>query len=138
MRTLLATILLFAVSASAATLQVDVNRNGFAGPIEVSLAPREEGKLPEWAATKTIAGGKATIRFTNVAPGLYVVLARGPQPLQRLSAKANVGADGGTVRLEIPKSKTELRVTLGGQPLGRAVVSLGQDELRWTTELTTD
>jgi hypothetical protein len=84
-----------------------------------------------------MAAGKSAVPFPDLAPGLYTVLARGPQPLQRLSAKANVGAGGTTVRLAIPKAKTALRVTLAGEPLARASVVLTHDELRWDTELTT-
>lgn len=138
MRTFLATILLFAVSsASAATLQVEVNRNGFSGPIEIALAPRVEGNLPEWAETKTLVPGKSILKFPEVPSGLYTVLARGPQPLQRLSAKANVGTEGTTLRLVIPTTKTSVRLTLAGQPIARASVNLIHDELRWDTTLTT-
>jgi len=137
MRASLATSLLFAFSASAATLQVEVNRNGFAGPIEVALAPRVEARPPQWSAMKMLASGQSTLQFSDVAPGLYVVLARGPEPLQRLGAKANVGAAGSTVRLTIPRFRTALRVTLGGEPLARATVTLRHDELQWTTGLTT-
>ena len=138
MRILVVTCLLFALPLSAATLQVQVDRNGFAGPIELVLAPREEGHLPEWSAPKTLPAGTSTARFTDLAPGLYIVLARGSQPLQRLSAKANVGVTGATLRLVIPKTKTALRVTLAGEPLAGATVQLTHDELRWTTELTTN
>lgn len=139
MRAFLAALLLLTVNASAATLQVEVNRNGFTGPIELALAPRVEGRLPEWSATKTLAAGKTTVEFPDVAPGLYLVLAKGPQPLQRLSAKTNIGAEGSSVRLTIPKSKakTTLRVRLGGEPLARAAVTLKHDELHWTTDLAT-
>jgi len=137
MRSFLVSILLFALPASAATLQVEVSRNGFAGPIEIALAPRVEGNLPQWSATKTMSAGRSVMQFPDLAPGLYTVLARGPQPLQRLSAKANVGAGGSTLHLVIPKGKTALRVTLAGEPIARATVTLTHDELRWETELTT-
>jgi hypothetical protein len=138
MRAFLATILLLAVNVvSAATLQVEVNRNGFTGPIEIALAPREEGNLPEWSETKTLIPGKSILNFPDLPSGLYTVLARGPQPLQRLSAKANVGTEGNTLRLVIPKTKTSLRVTLAGQPIARASVAFTHDELRWDTTLTT-
>jgi len=137
MRMFVISCLLFVLPVSAATLQVEVNRNGFPGPIEIALAPRVEGNLPEWSATKTLPPGKSAVQFLDLAPGLYMVLVRGPQPLQRLSAKANVGADGNALRLVIPKSKTALRVTLGGEPIAHAIVMLTQDELRWDTELTT-
>lgn len=137
MRILVVISLLFVLPLSAATLQVQVDRNGFAGPIELVLAAREEGHLPEWSAPKTLPAGTSAARFTDLAPALYTVLARGPEPLQRLSAKVNVGAAGGTVRLAIPKANAALRVTLAGEPLAGAAVTLTHDELRWNTELTT-
>ena len=88
-------VLLLDRTASAATLKVEVNRQGFTGPIQVAVAPRVDGRPPEWSATKTLpAGGKSAVSFDGLTAGLYVVLASGPQPLQRLSAKANVGTDG--------------------------------------------
>jgi Carboxypeptidase regulatory-like domain len=137
MRVLITICLVFALPLSAATLEVQVDRNGFDGPIELALAPREEGRLPEFAAARTLPAGKSSAQFSGLAPGLYTVLARGPQPLQRLSAKANIGANGATVRLTIPKTNTSLRVTLAGEPLANANVMLAHDELRWHTELTT-
>lgn len=137
MRILFAFCLLVSLPLAAATLDVQVDRNGFTGPIELALAPRVEGRLPEWTATKTLPANRSAAQFTGVEPGLYAVLARGPRPLQRLSAKANVGTAGATLRLAIPKSKTALRVTLGGEPMPNALVGLIQDELRWEAELTT-
>ena len=130
--------LLFTLSASAATLTVEVSRNGFTGPIELAVAPRVDGMLPEWSAAKTLAAGQSAVTFPDLTEGLYLVLARGPQPLQRLSAKANVGAAGSTIRLAVPETKTALRVTLAGQPLARAGVALNHDKLRWPTDVATD
>ncbi|HYR28239.1 MAG TPA: carboxypeptidase-like regulatory domain-containing protein, partial [Thermoanaerobaculia bacterium] len=130
--------LLFALPLSAATLQVHVDRNGFAGPVEVAVAPREEGRLPEWPSPKTLAADASSVTFSDLAPGLYTVIARGPQPLQRLTANANLGATGAAVRLAIPKTNTALRVTLAGEPLPRATVTLTHDELRWSSEVSTN
>ncbi len=131
-------VLLLALSASAATLNVEVNRNGFTGPIEIAVAPRVQGMLPEWLATKTLAAGQAAVTFPQLPEGLYIVLASGPQPLQRLSAKVNLGAAGSTLRLAVPKTKTAVHVTLAGQPLARAGIAFTHDELRWHTNLQID
>lgn len=131
-------IVLLDSTASAAMLKVEVSRQGFTGPIQVAVAPRVEGKPPQWSATRTLAAGKSTVSFDGLTAGLYVVLASGPQPLQRLSAKANLGTDGSTLHLIIPRSKTVLRATLAGQPLAGAGISLTHDALRWHTELETD
>jgi len=134
-----ALVFLFDLAASAATLTVKVNRQGFTGPIDVALAMRVEGRPPEWSATKTLASKQSSVRFDDVRKGLYTVLASGAQPLQRVSAKANVGASDATVSLVIPKkSKTVLRATLASAPIPRATIALTHDELRWRTEVTTD
>lgn len=133
---LVAFVVLFEPAAFAATLNVEVSRQGFTGPIQVSVAPRVDGTPPEWSATKTLPAG-SKVRFEDLPAGLYVVMVSGPQPLQRLSAKTNLGSDGSTVRLVIPKSKTELRVTLAGQPLAGATIGFTHDELRWPMDVET-
>lgn len=130
-------VLLLGATASAATLKVEVSRQGFTGPIEVAVAPRVDGMPPQWSATKTLAAGKSAVSFNGLDDGLYLVLASGPEPLQRLSAKANVGTTGSTLRLVVPRSSTTLRATLAGQPLAGAGIALTHDELRWHTDLVT-
>jgi hypothetical protein len=129
--------LLLTLSISAATLKVEVSRNGFTAPLEIAVAPRVEGKLPRWSTAKGLAAGKSAVTF-DLNEGLYLVLASGPQPLQRLSAKANLGAAGTTLRLAIPKTETTVSVTLAGQPLARAGIALTHDELLWRMEVETD
>ena len=94
---IVASLLAVSASAFAADLEVSVDRNGFTGPVTVAIAPRAEGHPPEWSSPKTL--GKTSVTFTGLSEGLYVVLVSGPQPLQRLSAKANVGANGSLLRL---------------------------------------
>lgn len=130
-------VLLLDRTASAATLEVEVSRQGFTGPIQVAVAPRVDGKPPRWSATKTLAAGRSAVRFEDLAQGLYVVLASGPEPLQRLSAKANLGSDGSTLRLVIPRSRTVLRATSAGKPLAGAAIGLTHGALRWRTKLET-
>jgi hypothetical protein len=138
MRTLaVSSLLLVSMAASAADLQVAVKRNGFAGPVEVAIAPRVEGRIPVWSAAKPLAAGESSVTFTGLENGLYIVLLRGPQPLQRLSAKVNVGTDGAALRLAIPGTKTSLRLRLAGKPLAAAGVELIHDELRWSMTLET-
>lgn len=130
-------VLLFARAASAATLDVEIRREGFTGPMTVAVAPRVDGQTPVWTATRTLAADQSSASFDGLAPGLYVVLASGPQPLQRLGAKANLGSDGHTLRLVLAREHTELRVTVGGEPLPRASIVLMHPELRWETEVET-
>jgi hypothetical protein len=128
-------VVLLGGTASAATLKVEVTRQGFDGPIQVAVAPRVDGDPPQWSATKTLASGQSVVRFDGLAAGLYVVLASGPEPLQRLSGKANLGSKDSTLHLVIPKSATVLRATLAGEPIAHAAIALRHDELRWRTEV---
>jgi len=138
MRTLSVLLLLvLSLAASAADLAVTVKRNGFAGAIEVAIAPRVEGRIPVWSSTKTLAAGKSAVTFTGLEKGLYIVLLRGSEPLQRLSTKANVGSEGTAVHLALPKTKASLRVLLAGKPLAGADVEFTHDELRWSMKLET-
>ncbi|MEA2490812.1 MAG: hypothetical protein QOH21_2604, partial [Acidobacteriota bacterium] len=134
----LSSALLLTLSAPAATLNVEVSRNGFTGPIEIAVAPRLEGRAPEWSAMKRLASDKSAVTFPGLAAGLYIVLASGPEPLQRLSAKSNLGSAGGTIRLAIPKTETAVRVTLGGEELPRAAIALTHHELHWGMDVATD
>ncbi|HEX7154420.1 MAG TPA: carboxypeptidase regulatory-like domain-containing protein [Thermoanaerobaculia bacterium] len=128
-------VVLLGGTASAATLKVEVARQGFTGPIQVAVAPRVDGEPPQWSATKMLAAGQTVARFDGLPAGLYVVLASGPEPLQRLSAKANLGSTDSTLHLVIPKSRTVLRATLAGEPIAHAAIALRHGELRWRTEL---
>jgi hypothetical protein len=133
-----ASALLLALSASAATLQVEVDRQGFTGPIQVAVAPRVDGKPPEWSSPRSLKADKAAVSFDGLADGLYAVMVSGPQPLQRLSAKANLGTNGATLRLVIPRSRTVLRATMAGKPLPGAGIGFTHDALRWHTSVVTD
>jgi hypothetical protein len=131
-------LLVFTTAASAADLKIDVKRNGFSGPIDVAIAPRVEGRLPEWSKHQTIAAGRSSATFRGIANGLYIVLTSGPEPLQRLSAKANVGSGESLVHLDLPRTRASFHVTLAEEPFGHAEIKLTQDELRWSMELETD
>lgn len=130
-------VLLLDATASAATLKVEVTRQGFTGAIQVALAPRVDGKPPHWSTIRTLPAGQSALSFDGLPAGLYVVLASGPQPLQRLSARANLGTDGSTLHLVLPRTKTVLRATLAGRPLAGAGIVLTHGALRWRTDLET-
>ena len=104
-------VVLLGGTASAATLKVEVTRQGFDGPIQVAVAPRVDGDPPQWSATKTLASGQSVVRFDGLAAGLYVVLASGPEPLQRLSGKANLGSKDSTLRPGPPKAISTCSIT---------------------------
>ncbi|HEX8252441.1 MAG TPA: carboxypeptidase-like regulatory domain-containing protein [Thermoanaerobaculia bacterium] len=131
-------LLLLAQTAAASTLTVEVDRNGFAGPVTIAVAPRVDGQPPRWTTEKRLPVDQSTVSFNGLTEGLYTILASGPQPLQRLSAKANLDSDGTTLRLAIPRRTTSVHATLAGQPVARARIGFTHDALRWRTELEAD
>jgi hypothetical protein len=127
-----------ASAATLATLNVEVDRQGFTGPLRVAVARRVDEAPPEWSTTQTLAAEQSVVRFDGLTPGLYLVMASGPQPLQRLSAKVNLGSDGTTLRFVLPRSKVTLSATLAGKPLAGAGILLTHRQLLWHTDVETD
>lgn len=139
MRTLLVVPALFlATTLAAGTLRVEIDRNGFDGPLVVDVGTREESAAPKWIATRTLSAKESSAAFDELRPGLYTVLARGPQPLQRLSTRIAVGISAAATTLTIPKRRLTVKVLLGGKPLPNASLTLQHDALLWTTDLATD
>ena len=75
MRIVLASCLLFVLPVSAATLQVGVNRNGFAGPIQkieaVSMAGASDASDLPWLDSRLLDAGSN--RRTGIGPKLVEV-----------------------------------------------------------------
>ncbi|MEA2463569.1 MAG: hypothetical protein QOJ98_1316, partial [Acidobacteriota bacterium] len=116
MRTFIALLFLFtSQTLTAGTLRVEIDRNGFTGPLEVAVGTRDDS-APEWVATRTLGGRQSLAAFDALAPGLYTVLIRGAQPLQRLGVPVAVGNTPVTTRLAIPRRQVSMHVLLGGKP----------------------
>lgn len=139
MRTLLVLLnLFFSTALAAGTLRVEIDRGGFAGPLDVAIGTREETAAPRWIATRSLSAKESSAVFDDLQPGLYTVLVRGPQPLQRISTPIAVGASPIATTLKIPKRRLTVNVLLGGKPLPNASLTLQHDRLLWTTDVVTD
>lgn len=130
--------LLLCTPLAAGTLHVQVERNGFTGPVEVAVGTRAETAAPNWIATRRLAATQSSATFEELRPGLFTVLVRGSQPLQRLSTPVAVGNGPVTTRLKIPRNHLTMQILLGGKPLPNASLVLQHDTLLWTTEVTAD
>lgn len=136
-----ATAVMLALSfpAAGATVRVHVHRGAFTGPIALELSPVREDRPFQPVASQRLAEGANDAVFASVAAGSYVVLAAGPQPLQRAVAKVVVGAsDTRDASFTIRQRRIDGRLTLGGRPLAGVTVRLRSDALDWSTEAVTD
>lgn len=132
-------ILALSLPAAAATVRVHVDRGAFTGPIELQIAPSRSDDLPHWIGAQTLAEGAGDAAFGPVAAGAYIVLASGPQPLQRATAKVVVAADDTReARIIIPQRSVDGRITLAGKPLAGASVRIESDAFNWSAETVTD
>jgi hypothetical protein len=131
--------LFLSLPAAGATIRVHVERGAFRGPVELWIAPVRADEPAQWTATQTIAEHATEAVFESASPGVYVVLACGPQPLQRAAAKVGVGAgDTRELRFVVQQRIVEGRVTLGGKPLPGVMLSMRNEEFDWSTDVATD
>jgi hypothetical protein len=132
-------MLAISLPAAGATVRVHVNRGAFTGPIELAISPVLEDRPFQSMASQTLAKGASDALFTSVPAGSYVVLAAGPQPLQRAATKVVVAAaDTREATFTIPQRRIDGRLTLGGKPLAGVTVHLQKDALDWSTDAVTD
>src|SRR5436309_6114887 len=134
-----AVMLALSLPAAGASVRVHVHRGVFTGPIELELSPVREDRPFQPVALQKLAGDASDAVFASVPAGSYIVLAAGPQPLQRAAAKVVVAAaDTRDASFTIPQRRIDGRVTLGGKPLPGVTVRLRSDALDWSTEAVTD
>ena len=134
-----AAILALSLPAAGATVRVHVNRGTFTGPIELAISQLREDRPFQAIAAQTLAKDAGDALFTAVPAGSYVVLAAGPQPLQRAAVKVVVAAaDTRDATFTIAQRRIDGRFSLGGKPLAGVTVRLQKDALDWSTDAVTD
>ncbi len=135
----LLSLLLAGLPAAAATIRVHVERGAYRGPLELKLGVARDDEAPRWITTRTLAPRIADAVFESLERGSYVVLAKGPGPLQQLAGKAVVGAtDEREIALEIPKRTARGRVTLAGKPAGAVAINFENMQWHWIGTVEAD
>jgi hypothetical protein len=126
------------VLARAGSIRITVERNAFDAPLEFSAGIPDEAGPTKWIAHKRLDKGN-TLTFDDLDAGSYVILAAGPQPLERIAKRVNVGAgDRRDVAIPIHFLLAHGRLTMGGKPLARVAIRFDNSDNRWDTTVTTD
>ena len=118
-----------------ATLRLRVARGAETGPIDADLLTHDG--QPVRIATGTLRPGRSAMVFDDLDRGVYAVLLRGPEPLQRMVLFATVNRDHSAIEVSLPDERAAGTVTLGGEPLRGATVELHREGF-WGTSVVTD
>lgn len=107
------------------------------------LKLRNQGRQPGGVVqTLTLPKSHAmsrSVRFENVEPGQYVVLANGARPSQRAGQRVDVQEwDVPPVNVQLTPFRLRLRTMKDGEPLGDTRVILRQHEAFWQTDVAMD
>ena len=86
-----------------------------------------------------LAAGKNTLDFDNLGSGAYVLLLRGPGPLQQHATKIILGTgDDRREELAIHPLPFTARITMGGEPLPDATIAMRNRTFQWHGDLHSD
>jgi hypothetical protein len=123
----------------AATLLLHVTRGGETRALDVAIGhPGDEGQ-PAWAIHRHLAPNQSSMTVADLDRGAWIVLVRGPEPMQRTTAKIVV-AENDKRRLDIALHPQRLhaRVMAGTAPVANAVVNFSSLEDGWDGFAKTD
>lgn len=91
-----------------------------------------------WVQRRVVAGSDDIV-VTDLAPGIYAVLVEGSEPLQHVTAKANVAAgDVRNIDVSLPARRSHLRVLRGDQPVASSHIQLESIEGQWQGSVATN
>lgn len=123
----------------AATLLLHVDRGGETRALDVAIGAPSEESMPAWTIHRHLAPGTSSVRISDIARGAWLVLVRGPEPMQRTTAKIVV-ADGDTRKLDIALHPRRLRarVMAGQTPVANAEVHFSNVDDQWDGSVNTD
>ncbi len=109
------------------------------GSERLSWEIRKDDKSGALVRSGALAAGASTARVESLEPGVYRVLIKGSEPLQRYIGKARV-IDRATTDANVAITPVVLEgtVTFDGEPLASASVIFRADGYVWSGEVTTD
>ena len=123
--------------ARGATLRVHVEEKQ---PVDVVLGvPDDNDAEPRWIMRRHLAAGVSETTIRDLGRGAWIVLVRGPQPLQRATMKAVV-AEGDTRTVDFVPKRRRLRAQIlaGNTPAKSTDVRFGNLDEHWDATIKTD
>ncbi|HEX8616738.1 MAG TPA: carboxypeptidase-like regulatory domain-containing protein, partial [Thermoanaerobaculia bacterium] len=122
--------------ARGASIAVEIKQNVAGEVVEVDLVRlRANGRATDGVVkTRSVppADALATIRFDDVPPGDYIVMAKGDEPCERQGERVTITAgEQLNTHLEINPFRLIVRVESAGTPLASANVTLRHRDFHW-------
>lgn len=128
-------LLLLAILALPAEIPhgaIEATIRGTAQPLEADLLLRDANDEWKRIGHQSLPAATRRVRFEGLAPGVYQLLVRGPQPTEQLATKIALGHnDVRTKTIVIEPLVLTGRVTFGGTDLGTGALMLRHREFHW-------
>src|SRR6185369_11081135 len=126
---------------AAATLRVHIARGAETRPLDLAVgaAGEDDDAEPRWIIHRHLDANGSGTTIAGLGRGAWVVLVRGPEPLQRAAVRSVV-AEGDTRDVEIALKQRRLhaRILAGDAPVKNSDVRFGNLDERWDGVLRTD
>lgn len=123
-----------------ATLRVHIARGGETRPLDVMIgvAPDDDAE-PRWVVRRHLDAGVSRTTIPDLGRGGWIVLVRGPEPLQRATAKSVVAEkDVRDVEISLKRRRLHARIVAGNAPAKNVDVRFGNLDEHWDGVLKTD
>lgn len=126
--------------ARGATLRVHVTRGAETHALDVAAGVAGENDTEaRWIVHRHLDAGVSDVTIPDLGRGAWIVLVRGPQPLQRATMKAVV-AEGDTraVDFALKRRRLHARILAGNAPVKKTDVRFGNLDEHWDGTAKTD
>jgi hypothetical protein len=124
--------------APGATVRVHLHREHGQRAVAVRVGfPGDDDRM-HWIQRRVMAGSDEVV-VPDLAPGIHTVLVDGSEPLQHVTAKANVAAgDVRDIDVNLPARRSHLRVLRGDQPVASSHIQFESIEGQWQGSVATN
>jgi hypothetical protein len=128
-----------ATTPAAPRAAIEATIRGTNQPLEVELLLRTPSEEWEELEHKSLPAETRSVRFDELAAGVYQIHLRGPAATEQLGTKVVVGAsDTRRITINVEPFTLTGRVTFGDTHLGQGVLQLRHRELRWRVRIGLD
>jgi len=123
-----------------ATLRVHVERGVETRPLDLAIGlAGDEDEEARWVVHRHLDAGVSDATIPGLGRGAWIVLVRGPEPLQRATVKTVVAEkDTRSVEFALKRRRLRARILAGKTPVKNTEVRFGNLDERWDGTAKTD